>query len=244
MCYWHIVGRDWAVAKHPTMHGDARPHPGKDPPASHATGTEAETPCPDAPRAAPRPGPRGTTRPSSPPGAHRRRPRLCRDSVHTHSGCNPLAGGGWARVFATSPSLVRSRKHLQSSRFASGGGQTVLFRWGHKGIGRGTVQGGGGWRGGDGAQVSGQARVGLLGRRDKALRAARLNTPGTCLFPLPSRSLGPRNRYPGVRRAALSLQVLRRARPRLARLPVTAEGLAARPSPPPSHTAAPLPLCL
>lgn len=160
------------------------------------------------------------------------------------AGATPSQAGGRARVFAMSPSLVRSRKHLQSSRFASGGGQTVLFRWGHKGIGRGTVQGGGGWRGGDGAQVSGQVRVGLLGRHDKALRAARLNTPGTCLFPLPSRSLGPRNRYPGVRRAALSLQVLRRARPRLARLPVTAEGLAARPSPPPSHTAAPLPLCL
>lgn len=161
MCYRHIVGRDWAVAKHPTMHGDARPHPGKDPPASHATGTEAETPCPDAPRAAPRPGPGATTRPSSPPGARRRRSRLCRDSVHTHGGCNPLAGGGRARVFAMSPSLVRSRKHLQSSRFASGGGQTLLFRRGHKGIGRGTVQGGGGWRGGDGTQVSGQARVGL-----------------------------------------------------------------------------------
>lgn len=66
---------------------------------------------------------------------------------------------GWARVFAMSPSLVRSRKHLQSSRFASGGGQTVLFRRGHKGISRGTVQGGGGWRGGDGTQVSGQVRV-------------------------------------------------------------------------------------
>lgn len=93
------------MAKHPTMHGDARPHPGKDPPASHATGTEAEKPCPDAPRAAPRPGPGATTRPSSPPGARRRCSRLCRDSVHTHGGCNPLAGGGGLESLQCRPLL-------------------------------------------------------------------------------------------------------------------------------------------